>query len=127
MSALLRFASSRRSSIIARLPARSPTMGLICESAIRMARFHCAWMSAAEPNGVEILLEDLVDPAAQALGWIVLGVKVAAGQRIELAGRERVHEQGRTLRRCPWRVVRKAPRHLRVHEAGTDGEDEDVP
>ena len=66
--------------------------------------------SAAEPDRVQVVLEDLVDPGAQGLRRVVLGVEVAAGERVELARREREHERGRALRRRPRRVVAETAR-----------------
>ena len=71
------------------------------------------------------MFEDLVDPPAQRLRRVVLGVQVATGERVELARGERPHEPRRALRRRPRHVVREARRHLRPHHARADHEDRD--
>ena len=58
---------------------------------------------------------------------VVLGVEVAARERVEPAGGEGVDEPRRQLGRRPRRVVAEAVAdHVRAHEAGADGEDGDA-
>jgi len=45
--------------------------------------------SAPQPDRVQVLLEDLVDASAQALGRVVLSVQIATRKRVELAGGDR--------------------------------------
>src|SRR2546421_8451120 len=76
-----------------------------------------------EPDRVQVVLEDPVDPPLQGLWRIVLRMEVPAAQPIEAAARERPNKPGRALGRGPRRAVGKAPRHLRLDEPGTDRKD----
>ena len=70
--------------------------------------------------------QDRVDAPLELVGRVVLRVEVAAGERVEAAGRELPHEPRRGLRRRPRRARRgKRPRSSRCARARADREDTD--
>src|SRR5262245_30335100 len=82
---------------------------------------------APEADGVQVLGDDLLGARGAVVDVVVLGVEVAAGKGIQLAGGECMDELRRQLGRRPRRIVAEAVSgHLRSHEAGADGEDGDA-
>src|SRR5215217_9127896 len=77
--------------------------------------------SASKPDRVEVVLAYLVDPAQQLVDVVVLGVQVAAGERVVAAGRELAHERRSEFGGRPRRIVGKSARgQLRPHQAGAE-------
>ena len=77
--------------------------------------------SASKPDGVEVALAYLIDPAQQLVDVVVLGVQVAAGERVVAAGRELADELGSEFGGRPRRIVGKSARgQLRPHQAGAE-------
>src|SRR5512133_2243542 len=81
-----------------------------------------------EPDRVQVALAYLVDPREQLVEVVVLGVQVAAGERVVATGCELADELRRQLRRRPGRVLPEhthALGHFRPHEARAEEEDGD--
>src|SRR5829696_2329009 len=79
--------------------------------------------SASKPDRVEVALAYVIDPAQQLVDVVVLGVQVAAGERVVAAGREFADELRGEFGWRPRRIVGKSARgQLRAHQAGAEEE-----